>query len=64
MQVDLAPKELINDVKEGKDFAARRYIAQIKDWFANDIRPTVEVLKLAEGPSRRASSEQQEPKQQ
>jgi hypothetical protein len=64
MQVAFAPKELINDIKEGKDFGARRYIAQIKDWFANDMRPTAEVLKPAEGSSRRASSEQQEPKQQ
>lgn len=64
MQVALAPKELINDVKEGKDFASRRYVAQIKDWFANDMRPTAEVLKPAEVSSRRASSEQQESKQQ
>jgi hypothetical protein len=65
MQVSIAPKELINDVKEGRDFAARCYLAQIKDWFANDMRPTVDVIKPLDGSgrSRRASSEQQDLKQ-
>ncbi len=65
MQVSMAPKELITDVKDGKDFTARCYLAQIKDWFANDMRPTVDVIKPLDGNelSRRASSEQQDLKQ-
>ena len=45
MQVSMAPKELISDVKDGKDFEVRFYLAQIKDWFTNDMRPTVDLIK-------------------
>ena len=32
MQVAIAPKELIADIKDGRDWAARCYVAKIKDW--------------------------------
>ena len=61
----MAPKELISDVKDGKDFEARCYLAQIKDWFTNDMRPTVDLIKPVDENwcNRRASSEQQDLKQ-
>jgi hypothetical protein len=55
MQISLVPKELINDIKESKDFASRVYSAKIIDWYGQDTRPTVEILKPAD-----ADAEEQE----
>jgi hypothetical protein len=61
----MAPKELISDVKDGKDFEARCYMTHIKDWLTNDMRPTVDLINPVDdnGFNRRASSEQQDLKQ-
>lgn len=45
MQVALAPKELIADVRDGKEYASRCFVAKIKDWYEADSRPTLEIIK-------------------
>jgi hypothetical protein len=58
MQVQIAPKELIADLKDGRDYTVRTYVAKIKDWYEKDMRPTIEIVKPAEDETQHEESKE------